>query len=184
MRNLTLVALMMMGCSHGESILSCPDDLEPNGSQAEARRLTPGTSASGLKACNGDEDWYVVALGMGEVLELALDSKKSEALARPVDLLRALVHEPTQGATIAKMRASDDGFSLRTDLQPGDAGDYYVHIKHSGEGLVEYDLTAMVTPPTQACPAGQHPQSGACVADGCSDLGFEVNDDVAHARSL
>ena len=70
MRKLTLVAMMMMGCSQGESLLSCPDDLEPNGSQAEARRLTPGTAVSGLKACNGDEDWYVVSLGTGEVLAM------------------------------------------------------------------------------------------------------------------
>jgi hypothetical protein len=41
-----------------------------------------------------------------------------------------------------------------------------------------------VTPSATTCPAGQHPQGGGCVRDGCEDLGLELNDDIARARPL
>jgi hypothetical protein len=186
MRKISLVALVLAGCSGGgmNQPLSCRDDLEPNDSQEEARRLTPGTAVSGLKACNGEEDWYVVTLGKGEVLTLNLDLNKSKELARPSESLELLVHEPTQMVPIMRAPKSDGGFDIKAELQPGDAGDYYVHLKHVGTGVVEYDLTALVTGATQQCMPGTHAQNGECVADGCGDLGFEPNEDIAHARVL
>jgi hypothetical protein len=164
--------------------LTCDDGLEPNNERTGAKRLDPGSAQSGLKVCPGDEDWYVVAMGTGDNLKLNVDLTKYVKGDRPADALVVTVHESTQGAAIVRAPVGATGADLAAELQPGDAGDYYIHVKAVGEGVTQYDLSAVLSAPTQACPAGFHPQNGDCVADGCSDLGFEPNESPEKARVL
>ncbi|MSP59738.1 MAG: hypothetical protein EXR72_05240 [Myxococcales bacterium] len=170
-------AMVVAGCS-GEMAagpVGCKtDSLEPNDDRKGARRLERGATA-GLTACAAEEDWYVVALAAGDTLKVNVDFKG------PPESLRVTIHESTQGAAIAA--AVPGGGGLETSLQPGAAGDYFVHVS-AGMADLPYDLALDVAAAAMQCPAGSHAQSGGCVKDGCDDLGFEGNDDVAHAHAL
>ncbi len=51
-----------------------PDSNEPNDSAEEATPLEDGVSVGGYIGCQGDEDWYSIDVGQGELLEVLLTS--------------------------------------------------------------------------------------------------------------
>lgn len=172
---MVMAAVCAAACGGGESAPPCTDALDPNDSKEAAARLTAGAKA-GLRACAGDEDWYVVSLAAGETLALNADFTGAP------ETLKVQLIEPTQGAVIAQLGAG--GAGVEGTMQPGAAGDYLVRVTTPSSKPVQYDLAVAVSPATQTCAAGTHPQNGGCVEDGCDDLGFEKNDDIASARLL
>jgi hypothetical protein len=152
---------------------SCTDTMEPNGDRGAAKTVTAGAAQSGLTSCVGDDDWYLVKLAAGDTLEIQVDS------ATPARIT-ATITEGSQGAVLAKAVAGASGLS--TSVQPGAAGDYFVHVTASDQAT--YDLALVVTPNTKSCAAGTHIQNGKCIKDGCDDLGLEANETVATARTL
>ncbi len=54
-----------------------PDPAEPNDDAASATALTSGTPATGYIACRGDQDWYRIQVGSGQLLRVHLTSDKA-----------------------------------------------------------------------------------------------------------
>jgi hypothetical protein len=168
------VAATVTGCG-GEPAPTCTDALDPNNSREAAARLAAGAK-SGLRTCAGDEDWYVVTLGAGETLAVNADFQGAP------ETLKVQLIEPIQGAVVAQLGPGGGG--LEGSMQPGAAGDYFIRVTTPSTTPVAYDLAVAMSPATQTCETGFHPQNGTCVQDGCDDLGLEANDDVMTARPL
>src|SRR5688572_30803007 len=80
----------------------CRDELEANDLPGNATALQAGTQ-TGLKACTGDVDWYVVSLAEGEQLDVAV------AFGDAADSLAVTVHERSQGIALMRATAADGG---------------------------------------------------------------------------
>jgi len=166
----TLFLLAACGASD-----TCGDDAEPNDDRAQGPLLPAGKARGDLHACAGDVDWFTVTLAAGEELTVHV----ALAGAAPDSVLLSL-HEPG-GAPIAGAVAEGDGVTAKT--QPGAAGTYGVRIAGTA-ATSTYSVTASVAPNSLVCDAGTHAQNGACVTDGCEDVGLEPNDDLTATRRV
>jgi hypothetical protein len=153
----------------------CRDELEANDQPGSATPLGAG-STGGLKACPGDVDWYQVSLAAGEQLDVAVRfGDLAESLA-------VTVHERSQGLGLARATTAEGGLAAR--VQPGAAGEYLIRVEGRSQERIGYQLELQKSPSAVSCGAGEHAQNGACVADGCDDLGLEPNDGFPTARPL
>jgi len=110
-----------------------PDGNEPNQDSGSARALTAGSMVTGNISCVGDQDWYSITAGSGQVLrvQLAMDIAGFEPRVRVFDSSETLVVEASNPA--ATLEATN--LNIFRVLPAG--GTYYVVV--SDDDDVEAD---------------------------------------------
>jgi hypothetical protein len=175
MRKVQLVALVGAlfasacgGPSFPPNDATCGDAAEPNNLPGEA---AAGGVLTGLRACAGDHDRYLVTLGKPD------DDLQVRITATQGSVAALLVSVRKDGAVVANLVASGD--KIDETLHPG-AGEYEVLIENPGPDTVTYDLIARAL----TCPEGLRRENGACIAGGCGAGVLEPNEDVPGAIGI
>lgn len=113
-----------------------PDDASGETREA-ARPLLPGRPATG-HACENDEDWFMLELAVGDVLELTL-AYPDEAWVEPPELFR-----PRGRTPVGEIYA--EGASHHVIAVADRAGRYRLRIRSPDDSPIRYALRADVTP--------------------------------------
>ncbi len=146
------------------------DKNEPNDDEATAKAING--PVTGYISCTGDQDFYTVTTGVGELLDISLTTAKTT----PVDLKYTLYLKEGKNLKAIASSTVGDGTKKPTELEtiyptPG-AGTYYLVVQDDGDddsdAATPYTLTISKRPEpdTNDKPArNDHPKTATALGD-------------------
>ena len=139
----------------------CPEDTqEPNDTPTAARSITSGTPLRALRMCGGNDDWFKLTLGVGDVLDAGITLSTASAV-------ELAAYGPDGTTRLATASGGATATDKRLSIRATSAGVHYLRISAAAGQSATYELSATSRP-----------------AAACDDDTLEPNDTAQAAKVL